>query len=567
MSTQRIPNNEKQIIQSNQGDYQGNLWATFNVDLESSPGVIKVAPKLEKAVGTVTWGSDDIVQAINLYKDKYYIVTTKDIFSCSANNNPTVEGNWAAINHVGSFDVGLESDATSFAGLLVISGDVDVLSWDGTTLDVDWWTTVSKGGETGSALTANYPHTMEVLRTGVDTLFVTDVNTVKYANLTAGHTTVTLDTLMVANTLTPSLDRMWAGTYTEVEENAFVYELQVGSDIALSAYMVDGRACLSMFTYKNTPFVITERGNVQMFNGAGFETVARFPFALESKVMTGARPGVVQDSPTSMAIHPKGARVSGDYAFIYVDMDDEYNGGTNLDNRSFSGVWVLNLKTYSLTHRGALSNSSKVIRSGPVFITNTPQTRLMIGAETSDGKGVWMETTPDRAFFITTRHESESVMDAFETAVVKADTLDTGETITVKYKDAELPDFPFLVDDITWLNSIQFTTTAAITSAMVDYEIFILAGHQAGKSCHIVNVEGTTTKTVTVDASLGTLNQTSDIQIENWKKVVPTVVANDPESVKIGANNVTPFRQYKVEMIGDITVREFISKSNAKNEL
>lgn len=584
MSTQKIPNEEKLFIQSNVGDYQGNVWSTFNIDFDSSPGVIKPSKRLDKVLGENEIG-DDFVQALTTHDGKYYVITDNQVFECSTGDDPTNAANWSEETTLDGEDQGFETDATSFNGLLLISLGTDIMSWNGSSKDDDWWTnTVS-----GSALTSGKTHTLEVLRTGNDTLFVTDGNVVRYYNSSAGHTAITLESLFTAHVLLPALDKMWVGTYTEVENNAYVYEVQVGDDIADNAYPVDGRAVFSGFTYRNTPFVITERGYIQGFNGAGFETVAQFPWANDSATMNGVRPGLIQDTAISRAIHPKGVKVSGKFVFIYVDAEDEYgSNGDLLSNRGYSGVWVLDLDTYSLTHRYSLTaestdyGTSKVSRSGPLMLTNTPETRIMVGGEVNgDAIGVWMEgTATQQGFFTTVRHEADSVADAFEKAVIKADTLDTGESIEVKYKSKEEPQFPYKINDIVWLDSTRFNTSDALTGITADddgkygHEIFILAGHQAGKMCHILDISGSTTKTVTVDESLGTLNEESDIIIERWEKVGNDAddddglhESDDGEYSVIGANEVSTFRQYKVVMTGDVTFREIISKSNNKNEL
>ena len=578
MSTQRVPNSQKQIIQSNVGDYAGNLWSTFNCDLDSNPGVIKAAPRLTQVLGSSELGSD-IVQALQIHDGNYVLATNGRVFECSTNNNPTDVSNWSAISTLGLEDLGLETDMTSFAGLLLISLGTDIMSYVGTTKDDDWGTDVA--GLT--ALTAGYVHTMDVLRSGTDTLFITDKNKIRYYNGDAGGTIITLDPQMVANAMTPSLDRMWVGSYTEVENNAYVYEVQIGAtningDPSYNqSYEVGGRVCLAMFTYRNTPFVITDRGYIQAFNGAGFQTVAQFPWATQSKVMEGCRPGLIQDSPTSKAIHPKGAKVNGKYCYIYVNTDDEYVSNQNLDARSPAGVWVLDLETYSLTHKYALTETStdygisKVDRSGPLLITNTPETRIMVGGDNgADGNstGVWMEgTSTPQAYFTTIRHEAESVADAFEKLVVKNDTLNTNETITIKYKDLTLPNFPYLVNAVTWLSANVFTTTDTMTNIVVGYEVEFLAGLGAGQLAHIQSITGGTTKTVTVDTSFGVLNSTSDVQIESYKLLNKKVDADDGEVKALGSGETSPSRQYKVVMKGDVTVRETISKSNNNNSL
>lgn len=569
MSTLKIPNSQKQIIQSNVGDYQGNLWSSFNIDLDSNPGVIKTSKRLVRALGSSLLSSE-IVQAIQLHDGFFYAATNDGVYRCSVSNTTlTNVADWSAVTTLGTEDLGLETCMTSFSGRLLISLGTDIMSWTGSK-DNDWWTTVAGG----AALTANKVHTLEVLRTGNDTLFVTDGNVIRYYNVAAGVTSVTLDTLMTANTLTPSLDKMWVGTYTEVENNAYVYEIQVGNAAATQAYAVDGRACLTMFTYKNTPFVVTEKGYIQYFNGAGFETIAQFPWAAESKVMQGARAGLVQDSPTSLAIHPKGSKVSGKYAYIFVNCSDEFNASNNLSPRAHSGVWVLDLETFSLSHRYSITDAStdygvaKIQRSGPLLLTGVNETRIMVGSEVNNQDGVWMEDTATaQGYFVAVRHESETIADAFESAIIKNDTLASGEAITVKYKDVALSGFPKRVDDVNWLSATEFTTLDALTDVQAGHEVEILAGHRAGELCHIVSINGGTTKTVTIDSAIGAVGQASDIQIDSWAKIPTPITSTTGEYKRLGATATSASRQYKVVMKGDVTVREFTSKSNSKVEM
>lgn len=575
MSVNKTPNSLKQFIQSNVGDYQGNLWSTFNIDLDTQPGVIRTSKKLQRVLSPDDFG-DDIVQAISIYNTYYYSVTDDRVSRCVTSDDPTLNASWSDVATFNAEDLGKETDAVNFEGLFLISTGTDVMSWDGTTKDNDWWTS-STGGGAGTPLTSGQPHIMEVLRTGNDTLFVTDGSDVRYVNLEAGHTTIALEANQTAVSLTPSLDRMWVGTLTNSEENAFVYEIQVGNDAASSAYPVAGRAALAMFTYRNTPFVITERGYIQAFNGAGFQTVSQFPWATESKVMEDARPGTIAQQSDSRAIHPKGVRVDGKYAYIFVNTNDEYSNPADiLNSRSFSGVWVLDLETYSLTHRYSLATETneygyaEVTRSAPILLTNIPNTRIMVGGEISNADanrgGLWMESddTP-QGFFTTVRHESESIADTFESFTVKADTLDATDSVTIKSKTATLSTYPVSLDDVTWLDASAFTTTASLTNVEVGDEVFILSGHGAGNLLTITDISGTNTKTVTTDGTIGVLNELSDVQIENWKKHEETMTAENGEWKKWGGPEGTHTAcEYKVVLNGEVTVREVISKSNNK---
>ena len=565
MSTQKVPNSNKQWIQSNNGDYEGNLYETHRCDLDSDPGVLKAS----KALAPVDiYNNTQFPVAMQIHDGYYYIafVGTGDdeVWRCSVNSDPTDDSNWLEVTDLKNAAEIIESDMTSFNGLLLLSEDTDIWSWNGTSEDNDWWTAVAGGG----ALTNDKPHQMEVLRSGNDTLFVTDGNKVRYYNSAAGNTVITLDTFMTAGCLTSSLDRIWVGTYTEVENNGYVYELRVGDDTAYQAYPIEGRVCLAMFTHRNTPFVITETGYIQAFDGAGFTTVAQFPWANESTVMEGCRGGQVQDSPRSKAIHPKGVKLRGNYVYILVNAEDEFTG--DLLKRGYSGVWVLDLTTYSLTHRYSLGTSD--LRSvGPLLLTNTPYTRIMAGADTvSDGDGVWMETdTTPRGFFVLTRHESDSIADVFDTFVYKVDTLDDDSSVQVKRKDSEQPGFPYVVNGVTWASVNEFNTTDDLTNVAVGDEVFILNKQGSDTSCHITAIKnGAEINTVTVDESIGVLNETSDIKIDKFEKIDMSNINEGGEYFKLGiGNEAKTFAQYKIEFTGDVTFRELISKSNNKEGL
>jgi preprotein translocase subunit YajC len=125
-----------------------------------------------------------------------------------------------------------------------------------------------------------------------------------------------------------------------------------------------------------------------------------------------------------------------------------------------------------------------------------------------------------------------------------------------------------VVNDISWLNSNQFTTTNALTNVEEGDEVEIIGGSYAGQHCTIESVEGETTKTVTVDTTLGVLNALSDVQIDAWKAIETTITDEDGEWKRLGStDSISPSRQYKIWMKGNVTVREVISKSNSKEQL
>ncbi len=130
MSTRKTPDELKRFIQSNVGDYGGNLWSTFNCDLDSNPGVIKTAPRLTQVLGLDDI-STDTVQALQVHDGDYYLATNNQVFRCNVSSDPTNNSNWSAISTLGSEDLGLETDMVSFDGLLLFSLGTDIMSYVG----------------------------------------------------------------------------------------------------------------------------------------------------------------------------------------------------------------------------------------------------------------------------------------------------------------------------------------------------------------------------------------------------------------------------------------------------
>ena len=81
MSVKKVPNSERQIIQSNDGDYKGNIRSSWNIDLDTNTGVIKTSKRLDRVrrVGDGVTISGDTFQATAIHDVKYYLVGTDQI--------------------------------------------------------------------------------------------------------------------------------------------------------------------------------------------------------------------------------------------------------------------------------------------------------------------------------------------------------------------------------------------------------------------------------------------------------------------------------------------------------
>lgn len=581
MATFEIPNNLGEIRQFNRGDKFGELWSTKNIDLASSPGKIKVSRKLKRvfADGDTVNGTDEFagtLRALLVYtnldaaadRKHYYAISTDRSLRCSLDNDPAVATNWSYMVSASNGDFSNSTDAVVFDGLIRISTATNIARFNGGATYADnWWT----ADIAGTALTSGKPHTLHVHRGGAETICVTDGNLVRFYNSPSGHSTLTLADSLVANTIASGVDSVWIGTYAETSENAYVYEYRIGQTgstgaiLANAAYRIDGQAVMSMDVVDNIPYILTDRGHIQAFNGAGFVTVASFPFAWNNKALSGIEPGIYDyESPP---VYPKGMRAKDSSLFINISSSSE-DGAFPIDERSHSGIWEFDTVSKNLTHRYSFSDEtvdSGIVRTneaGPILLVGRDDIQIMAGAG-STLDGFYTDSTEDpEGYFITPEFYGDSITQAWE-KITHVATLNDG-TITTKYRTMKEDGYPILINGVTWLSANQFTTTSSsISEDQIGDEVEIISIFGAGRLCHITDVEGVTTKTVTVDTSFGILNEVSNIRIQNWKKMEEDFTTGGWHS--LGTDESAPFVQCKVQLSGDIELQRMIVKGNAKN--
>jgi len=587
MGTFRIPNSVGQIVVSDRSETTGQILESFSIDINNPFGKIKPSNKLVKVLDETDL-DDSRLQALAVYKRQgssaatyYYAVATGYVSVCPTTLDPTDATNWEDINDAfaGIFNagnLGEESDAVVFNDLLLMSRSQDILSWNGSTDDPDWWTTVTLGGETGPSLTAGVPHTMHVHKGGLETLFVTNGNLVHYANTEAGHSTITLATDQVATCLTSGVDAIWAGTYTTSSDSAYVYEIFIGqvsansTPIANRAFKIDGRAVLSMEVIDNIPYIITDKGNLQVFTGAGFKTIQRLPFAATSSVLDGMGIGNIDNDNTQRPVHPKGMRADNGSLFININTETD-NIADNLQDpmakKTASGVWEYNSDTRQLHHRftfanAATNNGSELHNfTGPLMIVDSPYTFLMAGAEINNTTaGLFMETNSKYGHFITPEILSGVVQDSYKNLFIKAT---NNGTINVKYRTTKKAD-QFATVTLANANTINTTDTISVS---VGDEVTIIDGALHGAVAHVTAVNSSATVTsLTLDTEIGTAAQTGTARITNFHKFAKQY-DEAKEYDQWGSDEVNPWIQYKVEMLGELEIRDLISDGQAKTNI
>lgn len=576
MSTFTIPNNQGQIRQVNDGVIFGEISESYNLDLSSSKGKIKVSNKLSSVLieGTHIGTPAGFVDML-IWSSDYLVLTEDEVYSCSVNNDPTVPANWSEETAIGDLD--LESTAVIFDGQMRISLDDDIARWNGSaSYATDWWTS----DESGTTLTSGFPHVMEVVQSQKETLFVTDKNFVRY--LEKGNTTknVELDSNVVACCLSGGLSgAVWVGTYNEDVGDAYVYEIYAGEVVGSTpvyrqAYKIDARAVLAIWTKNNIPYIVTSNGDIQAFNGAGFQTVANFPFKFSERSLEGVLPGLVQGANRSRPIHPRGVKVQNNSAFININtesVEDAYAVNT----RTHSGIWEFDHTTNQITHRFGFAHASTQYGTSvqefayPILIVDNQYTFLMAGGYDSDGdkENVYM-TDPDavnQGYFVTPEITSGTIADAYEAVYHKAKTLGGSEEIVTQYRVSKRDT---VYATANWTKTDTFVTTDDVSNIAVGDLIRVSHGYAGGDYANVTEISSSTnTYTVKVDREIGLAGEISYIFSDNFQKDPVAYTTEDGEWKRLGGYGTNPWIQFMVILKGDIEYRQFISKSNSKAEL
>jgi hypothetical protein len=508
-----------------------------------------------------------------IWDSRYILITEDELYTCSVNSDPTDSANWSKPSISEDFD--FASTAVIFDGQLRVAINTNIARWNGSaSYAADWWT----ADISGTALTTSKPHVLHVHRGGQETLFVTDDNKVRYYNATAGHTTLTLQTDLVACCVDSGISAIWVGTYNETSGNALVYEMYVGetvsSGVAVSrnAYPVDGRAVLALWVKDNIPYIVTERGNIQAFNGAGFTTVAQFPFILSGRPLDGVRPGLIQDSSTSRPIHPRGVKTHNECTYMLVNTKSDTDAYTP-NTRTHSGIWELNHATGVLSHRHAFADSATdygaavLDRSGPLLVVDNEYTFILAGANSSptDAPGLYATTNEtNQAWFVTPEIGSGTIQDSYQRVIHMAKTLGATDSINTLYRTRKRDTVRFTGN---WLNTTTLTSTADLSDVQAGELVRISHGYAAGEWAAIESIQASAlTYTVTLNRAIGLAGQTSYVYSDNFKLIDSPYTVADGEYKAVGVGAVNPWIQYMVVMKGPIEYRRFESIEGAKTQ-
>lgn len=571
MATIKIPSTNG-LRQLNLNDTTGELWSSRNIDLFENPGKVKLARPM-KQLADDTDLDNELPLAFVHHENVLKVLTGDSLYAFNADLTSFAEDTTSPSG---------ADDAVIFQGQVVISDSTNVDAWDGSSYTTSWWT--ARGNP---SLTSGNHHLIEVVRIGAETLNVADGNQVHaYTGGISGSSvssvTVELPDSFEVTTIKSSIRKVFIGTYTEESDQAFVYEWDGASTNYIQAYPVGSKAVLAMEIIDNAPLIVTERGEIKLFNNAGFTTVAQFPFYAKPIFDATVTTGSISSNPQARAVHSKGMKRFGNIVYIFTNFENQQDNFP-MDERSPNGIWALDLKTFSLTHVYSPNNSGIYGQVTALEYLNTQNGRIYCGLRDYHASptefSVWGEdldaTSTNQGYIVSSEIESNTVKDVYVESIIKA-LMGDNDSVKVKYRTSNDVDLPIKASG-TWLDTYNFNTTDDISDVKSKFdsgsqiELEVITNYGECIVAQVTAIEASSsTYQVTIDSSCGIIDGISIVQFDNWNQVPETFTNSDGEIKRLGIDGVSAWSQVKLVITGKNgypEIRQAIINTNAKEEI
>ena len=559
----QIPNREKRFIQTNRGDFLGNLFTTFNMDFDSELGKVRVSPRLR--VNTDS-GDDPQLGVPTAFlrtsvsgTDQWWALCGTVLFK-TAGTDPSAAFTQDALGSSPTTMTTVSSDLIEYNGKMYASLPTDIAELDTITWDVDWWTNVIGG----TALTTAIPHPL-LATIKTNTFLAGDGNLVHAINKNenVSNSRLILPSVYQIIWMKASRDGTWIGTrHTEGGEGQIFFWDEVAENYNRQ-YGVKHARCFAGIIKDGIPWTVNGAGQLLQYNGVGFEERAVFPvFSQSGSEWTN---GQEINLPV---VHRNGMSVVDEK--IHILIDTTINNDLDFIMENFPpGVWIFD-NDRGLTHKYPISRydgtendygtwSNNIGSVGTIYPTNAQQGLLLVGARFSTDDGSTFlnailfrdenDSIVKRGHFTTAVFESSAFEDVFQDILLSFKRFrSSGDRIIVKYRAIKNPDFPIITAGITWTDTDTFTTTKDLSNVTAGDEVYIIRGTGAGTLVHISSIsEAAGTYTVNLDETIANATGTGRVIIDDFTKCA-TISTQSIERQGFDLDVVGTWIQLKVEL-------------------
>lgn len=314
----------------NASDLRGYINYTQNVDF-GEDGYVKFNGKSISVYSSSDDANFGILQKSVYFSSGYFLVANSHCWSVTSGLVFTKN------TETGRPTPGLYGDAVVWQGRVYVSS--------GTSTDVRYWDGAAWTDPSIAIANDNVPHPLEIMSNfSGGNLALADKNTVKLYN--TSHSLVTTLTLNSDYTVTCMVYRqnyLYIGTQSVSNGKAKLFVWNGAGTSAQAEYSVDSNRIFSITEYGSTFAIVTNSGELLLWNGGGFDQIAVFP-VYNSPYEWDNRTDTLLGK-----VHMNGMIADGENLYITINgaVGANSNVGSTVENDFFlpnqpSGVWCYN---------------------------------------------------------------------------------------------------------------------------------------------------------------------------------------------------------------------------------
>lgn len=575
-----IPRFSKQWTGVFPGKYAGDIWQSFNIDLEKEQGRARLGDKFR----ILTDGDDTAAPGLP-YKfmrtnadqtDKWWCLSATKMLK-TAGTNPFVAYAADGIANSPTDALDMEThESNSGYQRLIVARDADLARLQNGVWTASWWV----GTLAQSALATGKPHPIcrlqRLLIVGDVVSQVGAIHTIDKADVVSASR-LTFAAGYEPRVIIKSSNRYWIGLQNIFGNQGLIIEWDGSSQTYLNEFPLVGSFPLAGAVVSNIPFFFDEVGYIYKYSGGSFEPVQQFPMVEEGLVFssTVASTNTIQTNGVSVDRH-----------LIYINV-----GAPTASRRMRSGIWCYNTLNRNLYHlRGigqhktantdvdygqtpflrpggikyifdGANSINDLLIGGAVYKSYSSTSKTVIG-QTISNKNQASSAGRNRGYIITPYIPLKEVNAMWEGLWTKFKKfVNSNNRIIVKWrvaeslKDADGNDESVLQATGTWVSTTTFTCVVP-TGVAVGHEVEVMSGDNAGCSFKIsalsATPDGAATITVTISEAAPTSSTLGALfNFDNWTTetaISSTSIGN--QKVPFSASAHGEFIQFKIELRG-----------------
>jgi hypothetical protein len=539
-----IPGKDNRFFQQNQGDLSGNVWASWRLDFDSNPGVVKVSPSLYLHASSLS--SSLLVYPVAFCRssadsyDRWWAVCNTILYKALTNDSGAL-GTFAfdpiadspVTNYLYS-DLA-EWELTSDASLsLFCSTSSMVCKLTNGTWDTNWYTEL-----TGNpVITPNVPHPLCI---GFNNLFLIGhgnyVASVDNTGTVSNHR-LTFENEYQVVWIRSSNSAIYVGCRNTRGRQAKVFVWDGYSENFNYDYKVGAGECLAGCIKDEICYTINNLGQLLAFNGGGFTEVARLPINGKTKRWLNSN---------NLQVHKNGMAIVDNKIHILLNASLGTSGSSAYYNEllenMLSGIWEYTPE-HGLYHKYALNQNSSyglpILRMTGALTDmsatglSSSKYKFLAGCQfyTQDGQNVTTEVGAIErvqddeyakvGYLITPKIPTAEIEENWQRIyVLIKKLLNSTDKIKVKYR-TDYVDYGATQIGLSglWTTLNAFTCSNIDSSAVVGDEVEILGGIGAGLSANITSVNSSM---VVIDEFYTGASGYNRFRVSNWKDVGTTI--------------------------------------------